>query len=415
MLSEVRLGLVINPYAGVGGPAALKGSDASSTQLRVQRGDLPLTVPNRLARYFDRLYACLEQSADNKRSTKLSFLTGTGVMDALQYSKPSSTYAKSDDLRLSKAITFNSVLSCDLPSKANDTRALVSKLAELRVDAILFVGGDGTARDIAAALKNNGADETIPVLGIPAGVKMHSGVFALSPEAAAQITYRFVCAELIELVEQEVRDLDEQRYRQGDLSVKYFASLLTLTSEGFNQSEKQSESYSAELDFDDIAADIDDRMREIVQDTPDTLFIFGAGTTTRHILSYLKLPSTLLGVDAVKFCQKSSCFSSISLDVDAFWLEKKASSFARVVLIVSPTGGQGFLFGRGNQQISSSFLSYVDQDSLLVVCLREKLLRLDKRPLLVDLDDVAATLRWAGARPIITGYKKSTLYPIRSA
>ncbi len=66
-----------------------------------------------------------------------------------------------------------------------DTRGACAALLEAGIDILLFTGGDGTARDVMDAV-----DEQVPVIGIPSGVKMHSGVFANTPHDAGILLKR---------------------------------------------------------------------------------------------------------------------------------------------------------------------------------------------------------------------------------
>ena len=418
---KLNIGLVINPLAGVGGRVAKKGSDGEDVVASVHSGALGLTVPQRLSRFFTRLTLLLRRTKNNENdqagAKSLKFFNGGGLMSALKLleSEDRSLHSK---LLADAYLEFCSVTLCDEHTTRADTINLVKNFNNYSVDLLLFVGGDGTARDIASSLLQT-KNTDLTVLGIPAGVKMHSGVFATSPESAAELVYRYMQGELLEIQEREVRDLDEARYRRGDLHVAYYASLPTLTHLGFSQAEKVSEIYSPDLELDDIAAEIEHRMLEQSEQELKTLFLFGAGTTTRHILQSIGLEGTLLGIDAVvpeagTYGRKLT-FKLLAHDVDASWLEKHVSSFAAIRLILSPTGGQGFVFGRGNQQLSGKFLSRLDPSDLWIVSLKEKLLRLEGRPLLIDLDNIAEQARWSSSKLITTGYQSSTLYPIAQA
>ena len=95
-------------------------------------------------------------------------------------------------------------------TSANDTAELVKQLLNLNVDVILYAGGDGTTRDIVNALE----DHKIPLIGVPGGVKMHSGCFATTPNAAAEVLFAFVIGDLMSSIT-EVMDLDEEVYLTG--------------------------------------------------------------------------------------------------------------------------------------------------------------------------------------------------------
>jgi predicted polyphosphate/ATP-dependent NAD kinase len=266
---------------------------------------------------------------------------------------------------------------------ADDTRALVSEM-QGKVDLILFCGGDGTARDVADANVSG-----IPILGIPAGVKMHSGVFARSPERAGQAAAAFLNdpGHPIELV--EILDIDEAARRNGRLSAQLFTVARSPVARGVRQNPKAGGG--------DLLAETDAALADYVRRMqPGCLYILGPGTTMAALKDRLG-GGTLLGVDLARdgeICARD--LSELQL-LDAL----SDNTPARIVLTV--VGGQGFILGRGNQQISGRVIDRVGTDRIDVICAGAKLAALDPQELTVDTGDVALDARLAGYWQVTTG------------
>jgi len=239
----------------------------------------------------------------------------------------------------------------------------------------------------------------IPVLGIPAGVKIHSAAFAVQPRAAGELAAAWLKQENPPLREAEVIDLDEESYHQeriitrlyGYLNVPYRPRLVQ------NQKTPAPTAEAAQL----VA--IAEAVIEIMQ--PGWLYILGPGTTTRAVAERLGLPKTLVGVDVV------SLEGLVAADVsEARLLELLAGRPARI--IISPIGGQGFLLGRGNQQISPAVLHHMGKENLLVICPPDKLNALRGQPLLLDTGDPETDRLFSGHLSIITGYRERVIYRV---
>ena len=266
------------------------------------------------------------------------------------------------------------------PTSARDTRRLAARLCDRGIDLLLFAGGDGTARDICSAVPPGQA-----VLGIPAGVKMHSGVFAVNPEAAGQIVRRLVAGDLVDLRERDVRDIDEEAFRRGSVRARHYGEMQVPEAGHFVQRVKESGREVEALVLDDIAAEVLETMDN------DALYIIGPGTTTRAVTEALGVEGTLLGVDLVLHGEL------VAADVDAGRIESALDRAPRAVIVVTPIGGQGVLFGR---------------DNLLVLATKTKITELGGRPLLLDTDDPALDRAYSGLIRVVTGYRDSILYPL---
>jgi predicted polyphosphate/ATP-dependent NAD kinase len=370
-----RIGLVINPLAGIGGAVALKGSDgAAVVQAALAGGAVP--------RAGRRAKLALEQLQGYR--DRVSFVTWGSDMGAT----------------VLRDLGFNYTLAgeCAGASSGVDTRAAVEVFQQMAVDVIVFVGGDGTARDVFDAI---GADT--PVLGIPAGVKMHSGVYAVSPSAAGELLVLLLTGKLVNLRRCEVRDIDEQALRSGQLVAGFYGEMLVPEEGRFLQHVKQSGREVEELVLQDIAAEVVETME------PGVLYIIGPGTTPRAVMEELGLASTLLGVDVV-------CDSHLLLQdaTESELLDVIRQHPGAASIVVTVTGGQGSLFGRGNQQISARVLAAVGLEQLQIVATKTKISALQGRPLLVDTGDVAMDKALSGYRRVITGYHDHILYPVNT-
>jgi predicted polyphosphate/ATP-dependent NAD kinase len=376
--NTLRIGLVVNPVAGIGGPAGLKGSDHVELINRARKAGASLRSPERALR-------CLRLLSQHYLDN-ISFVTYPAQMGE----------------EISCACGFaTQVLTPSQPfdvstTKASDTIEAVQGFIDVGVDLILFVGGDGTARDVCSVVA-----EKMPVLGIPAGVKMHSGVFALSPESAFEIIQKMILGQLVDLQAQEVRDIDEDALRQGVVNSRYFGDMQVPCDGEFVQQVKQGGIEVEELVLLDISAELIERLK------PGTMYLVGAGTTPAAFMEQLHLPNTLLGTDVV--CNDQLLHS----DVNAPELERLLEDcHGDVIAILSITGHQGSLIGRGNQQLSPKVLRRIGKDGIWVVATKTKIKSLVGRPLLMDSNDVELDKEWQGFINVITGYHDTILYPL---
>lgn len=369
-MDRIRIGLIINPLAGIGGATALKGSDGVA-ELALARGAEP--------RAAERTRIALEHLLAVRE--RLEFLTFPGPMGADLLADMGFSH------RLAGALEREQ-------SSAADTRHAVQALQEAGVALILFAGGDGTARDVAEV-----AREGQPVLGIPAGVKIHSGVYAISPRAAGELARRLVDGGLVRLTQGEVRDLDEAALREGRVAARWYAEL-TVPEEGhFMQHVKQAGMETEELVLADLAAWLEDSWEEGVR------YVFGPGSTLHGLAADLHLDTTLLGVDVIENGQV------IARDVTEAQLFELVNGHPAFVLVTA-IGGQGHILGRGNQQISPRVLRAVGIERLRVIATKRKLGTLEGRPLLVDSGDIELDASFPAAVRVWAGYKEELLYPL---
>ncbi|MCD6060844.1 MAG: kinase, partial [Moraxellaceae bacterium] len=355
-----RLGFLVNPHAGLGGALALKGSDGMAAAA-LARGAVP-QAGSRARLALQELLPWRE---------RLLVLAAGGGMGA--------------ELAQELGFAVEIVHRPEGPSTAADTEAAARALAERRVDLLLFAGGDGTARDIERSV-----GLALAVLGIPAGVKMHSGVFAVNPRGAAEIVKLMLEGGLVVVDAADVRDIDEAALREGRVAARYYGELRVPQEGRYLQQVKCNGREVEALVLQEIAAEITEHMA-----TGVTYFL-GPGTTVAAVMDELGLPNTLLGVDVVQDGEL------LAADADAATLEAFAAAGA-CRLILTATGGQGMLLGRGNQQLSPAVLRAVGRDGLIVIATNEKLKALAGRPLLMDLPDEALAQEFAGFIEVVTG------------
>ncbi|MDP5210040.1 ATP-NAD kinase family protein [Microbulbifer sp. 2205BS26-8] len=369
-----KLGLIINPWAGIGGPAGLKGSDGTETVERaLSLGSKPQS----------HLRARIALEALTPYRGQLELLCFAGEMGE------DTARALGFSVRILGAAEST-------PSTSADTERAAAAIRDAGADLIVFIGGDGTARNIVNAL-----GEHFPVLGIPAGVKMHSACFAISPKAGGEVLRRLMAGQLVDLCECEVRDIDEQSFRRGRVCTRYYGELLVPREGHFLQAVKNAGREVEALAVADIAADILEAL------DPQTLYIVGPGSTTLAILTALGCQGTLLGVDLLLQGTLKQA------DVSAPQIEAAmALHNGPVNIILTAIGGQGHLLGRGNQQFSPSILRAVGRDHLMVVATKSKISELGGRPLLMDSGDPGLDWQWSGFIRVVTGYRDAILYPL---
>jgi len=387
-----KLGLIINPVAGLGGAVALKGSDDMAEKALAlgaepkanERAGLALNV---LQPYQDQLTIYTVNNLMGERcATQLGF-----------------------DVRLS--------YHCDhKATEAADTELAVSALLAAQVDVILFAGGDGTARNIANAVHQycqRYNSPQIPVLGIPAGCKIHSGVYAVTPTAAGRVVELMLTKQLVTLTEGDVMDIDETLFRQGVVKAKRYSELQIPSELRYMQAVKSGGKESDELVLQDIADAVIDNIR----DHSESLFIIGSGSTTAYLMSALQLESSLLGVDVVQ----DEKLIAADVTEQQLWQQLLSAKQARqnVQLVITLIGGQGHIFGRGNQQLSPRVIKYIIEQhggvsNINIIATKTKLTALNNNPLISDTGEHQLDLQLSGYLPVITGYKDQVLYPVAS-
>ena len=366
-MTQPRLGLIVNPIAGIGGRVGLKGSDGAKVQKRAMELG---AVPQAQRRAIEAL-------------KRLRDMEGLQVV----------TYPGEMGEEAARACSFEpEVIGAITPGQttAEDTREAASEMQRRGVDLLLFAGGDGTARDIYAAVGTS-----MTVLGIPAGVKIHSAVYATHPRSAGQLAALYLQGKVSGLREVEVMDIDEEAFRQNRLSARLYGYLKIPFRTSLVQSQKMPSTGEANA-LAAIAEDIVTKMEE------DVLYIIGPGTTTRAIAEEMELEKTLLGVDAV--LNRELVARDASESQLLALLQEHGGGKARIV--VTPIGGQGYLFGRGNQQISPQVIERVGRERIIFVSTPEKLYALGSQPLLVDTGSRAVDEMLAGYITVVTGYNE---------
>jgi predicted polyphosphate/ATP-dependent NAD kinase len=345
VLPNKVIGFIINPIAGMGGAVGLKGTDGSAILSKaLSLGAKPIASA--------RAEAFLSELSPAKGNLKL--LVGPGSMGQNDAHK--------------QGFTCQALGETKKQTTSEDTQNIAKSMLALGVDLLVFCGGDGTTRDILKAV-----DTKVPALGVPTGVKMHSSIFAVNPEAAARVTIRYLWGGL-PLREAEVMDVDEQAFREGRISAELYGYLLSPYEPRLIQGNKL-ESPMTESEVRNQAAIAIFVIEEM---KPDIIYIIGPGTTTRTITDLLDEKKTLLGVDLIQ--NKKIIASDANEKQILHVIKGKAAK-----IIVTPIGGQGFIFGRGNQQISSKVISQVGLDNIIVIATKNKLDRL--KSLRVDTGD----------------------------
>ncbi|TQV76573.1 ATP-NAD kinase [Aliikangiella marina] len=360
-----NLGLIINPFAGIGGRVGLKGSDGDAIRAQALAMGAPKLAPSKAG-------ICLEQILDLKNDFKV--FTVSGEMG--------------ENLCEQLALNFEVVVNANEPSTFEDTENAVKALNAHGVDLILFAGGDGTARNVFQA-----ADESQMVLGIPAGVKIHSGVYAVSPEAAGLLLHDMITGKVLSLVSSDVMDIDEEAFRGGVVKAKRYGYLNVPGALEYIQAVKSGGKEVEELVLDDIAAEVIESMED------DVYYVIGSGSTCAAIMAQLGLDNTLLGSDIV-FQEK--LFKQDAIESDLLEL---IDSGAKVKFVITVIGGQGHILGRGNHQLSPEVIRRAGWENFDIVATKTKLNALSGRPLLTDTGDSELDHSLQGSKRVITGYR----------
>jgi predicted polyphosphate/ATP-dependent NAD kinase len=375
------IGVLVNPDAGLGGRLGFKGSDGRAEEAR-EAGAEDRSGP--------RMTATLEQlSVLGFEGAEFATCEGRMGCDWFPESpSPSKTIAGAD------------------PSSAADTEKAVAEFLSLGVDLILYSGGDGTTRDIVTALEEAGQAD-IPLVGVPAGVKMHSGCFAANTNAAAEVIHAWLGGDLL-LGTTEVMDLDEDAYRAGKWEVRLYAEVKTPSSPRWMQGAKTRVEAS---DEDDLLEGMARHIGEMMEEEPELLIIWGTGGTLRTMARHLGLTKTVLGIDVMKggkIVASDVTEKSLLELLDGHTGEQTGG--ARILL--SPMGGQGFLIGRGNLQISPEVIRRVGIDGVLGIGTPAKLLTL--RALRIDSGDEALDdeFRLKKYLKVLQGYRTTRLVKV---
>lgn len=366
MTETLRLGLVVNPVAGIGGKAGLKGSDGLEIQQRAKKLGFHSTAIERTKVALGEL----------PKGTKILTIGGEMGETAV----------------LQAGLNPEVVYTPENPSTSVDTLLATKVLVDSGADLIVFAGGDGTARDVYQGL---GQRLEVPVLGIPSGVKMYSGCFGVNPVASGRILASYLAGGLTNFEDREVLDIDEDQIRNGIVETTLYGLVKVPVVRGRTQSRKTASSAAEEQSLDSVAEGFIKTMQV------DHQYVLGPGGTTRAIAKKLGIAKTPLGVDVIQNgkviandCSETELLATIS--------GNKAHA------VVSIIGGQGFILGRGNQQISPAIISKLTEPKLIIVATPNKLAGLFGN-LLIDSGEEATDQALQGFYRVITGSSDSVV------
>jgi predicted polyphosphate/ATP-dependent NAD kinase len=362
-----KLGFILNPIAGMGGKVGLKGSDGLEIlKEAIKRGAIPESANK------------AKQALAQLRSIKDEFELWTAPHDMGEAAALEMGFSP-------KVIPLSIEAGRTTPL---DTMNAVKKMLEMKVDLLLFAGGDGTARNIC---KVN--EDVIPVIGIPAGVKIHSAVYATNPANAGESARKFLTGNITKTTLGEVMDIDEEAFRSNRVTAKLYGYMRVPHDGQLIQTLKSSRAEGEESIVQNIASFIIQKMER------DTIYLVGPGTTTAAILDALELPCTLLGIDAV--CNGKLVGTDLTEKEILTLIDGK-----RTTIIVTIIGGQGYIFGRGNPQLSAQVIKKVEKENIMIVAPQSKLTGIGMRPLLIDTGEPNVNKYLAGYYRVIVGFER---------
>jgi len=368
---QFKLGLIVNPVAGLGGSVALKGSDGEDTAAKA-----------------------IALGAEPKSNSR----TKAALEVLVPHQSNITIYTVNDEMgeQTAKSLGFNTqvVYQSSSPTTSDDTEAAARLLQQQGVDLILFAGGDGTARNICHAV-----EDSVPVLGIPAGCKIHSGVYAITPKAAGRVVEMLVKGELVTLSDADVMDIDEVAFRQGTVKAKRYGEMQVPSEVRYVQAVKNGGKETDELVLADIAAYVVSEM------DADTLYVMGSGSTVGAVMEEMGLENTLLGVDLVEDQ------ALVGQDLTAQQLLELTTG-RKTKLVITLIGGQGHIFGRGNQQLSPALIKAIGRDNIIVVATKTKLQALNGRPLICDTGDSELDDELSGYIRVTSGFNDHIMYAV---
>ncbi|MDL2298587.1 ATP-NAD kinase family protein [Synergistaceae bacterium OttesenSCG-928-D05] len=366
-----RIGFLVNPVAGMGGKVALKGTDGEDTLRRaLELGAEPQAEA--------RAERALDEFRDEAKDAV--FLTAGGQMGA--------------DLLEKNGLTYEVVLEVGKKTTFADTQEAVKRMLDAGAQSIVFAGGDGTARNVCEV-----AGDKIPVVGIPAGVKIHSGVYANRPAEAGMLVKEMLQGKVRRYREAEVMDIDEEAFRGGIVSAKLYGYMRVPDNRRFMQDRKSGSSRKDAYETDAIAAWVTENMQA------GALYLIGSGSTTKAVMDRMELRSTLLGVDAVS--DKKLLARDMNEQEILALMEKYPQSKRN--LIITVIGGQGHIFGRGNQQLSPKVLMLIPKENITIIAAPSKMTELFGKSLISDTGDSALDKKFIGYMPVVTGFGRKIM------
>lgn len=374
-----RIGFLINPVAGIGGQAGMKGSDDRAGREDALRRGYQKTAVRRAGQCLESFAKAIKQAGQNADFT---FLVPEGEMGGGLLKESGLPFQTVGETR-SREVTTR-----------EDTIRFAETMKEEGADLLVFCGGDGTARDISQAV---GSD--FPVLGVPAGVKMYSACFAVNPWQAGELLAGFVRGRQMSFAHREVMDIDESQLSLREVSPSLYGFLKVLD-DGVHLQRAKEMSLGDGEEAETLAEDILSEMRE------DTLYIIGPGGTTYRIKEKLHSKGTVRGVDLVKGGQ------ILYRDADEQTIWRLLGQAEKAEIIVTCIGGNGFLFGRGNQQISPRIIRAVGKEHIRIAVTRQKLAHLGGKPILVDTGDRETDEYLKGYYKIRFNGRESALYRV---
>jgi len=364
-----KIGLIVNPVAGMGGSVGLKGTDGTAYKKALELDAQPVT-PVRTSDLFKHI----------KKKEEIYLFTAPGKMG--------------EEHIHSFGIPYEIIGKAEKETSSVDTIKIAREMINRGIELLIFVGGDGTARNVC-----NAVGLKIPVVAVPSGVKMFSAVFAYSSRAAAEMVDAFI--EGSNSTEEEVLDIDEIAFRENKLTSQLYGYLLVPNVKKFLQGGKEcsNTSVSTVESKKNIARYVLENMDK------STLYLLGPGTTLKTIADTAGVTKTLLGVDAL------SNGRIVGTDLNEKGILSSFRDFQKIKIIVTPIGGNGFIFGRGSKQFTPEVLRHVGKENIIVVGTRDKLYKL--QGLRVDTGDFGLDRVLSGYMNVIVDYKEFIKMEVR--